>query len=428
MRKLVISLLLQFSLLCFPQKTQSLGINHPFYVLEKEINQMESADFTEMELTIPETDASLVDTYKVLLKTKKLFYTKRAKKDYVSLVTMYENNIKMALHHYPDEPYFRLLAIERHAHLLSELAKKRNHQTKQANELDLSILECMTYLADVKNIPRVYYTIYNIFDYINANNKTQYSTSIDEVMRFREYVQGNQTEADKKLELLLAYWYCICYDNGFKIGKDKAEDNYRKARVLLDSNQNYQKAIDLWRMIIRQACAAVIISMQNNEIQHKMQQAQQRPKGPVVATNVQTNNAELEKALKALESINIHDAMHYEYAINQLSRHKKALKGQTDLPNLEKLMKCYPHEQDAQILNLYYHYYFIRDYQEILKGITQYSNASADERLLFLKLICFNKLSASKKEMLPIAEALVRAAPNNERFAHIKLSIERRIE
>jgi hypothetical protein len=102
--------------------------------------------------------------------------------------------------------------------------------------------------------------------------------------------------------------------------------------------------------------------------------------------------------------------------ISKLYPFRRALSEYDDIPNLVKLKQTMSSEDEAEIFNLYYIYALKRNYKYVYDNIEKLPKYWFDERLLFLNLMCLEKMQAKEEDVLPILTKLIEMNPEETRY------------
>ncbi len=181
-------------------------------------------------------------------------------------------------------------------------------------------------------------------------------------------------------------------------------------------------------------CDALVKLEPNNQIYRHARLSLDAPQAPAyhAAQKAQSSYlvelqrrgfANVEEALKELETKRKWELDAIEIFMSKLSAYRKELRGSLDLPNLEKIRISLT-EPEAFMLNLWFKYSIHRSYHDIYDSIDKIEAWEKDTRLVFLKLLCGRRLNREKAELLKLCDMLVELEPDNQRFKHARLSLE----
>ena len=263
----------------------------------------------------------------------------------------------------------------------------------------------------------------SFFSFINNNFNEHHIAQNNLVRSFYNYAECCSSSDREKIELMMAFWCCICYDNGLRIGGEaKATEDYNKAKAFLDVDGNHEKAFSLWQKL-------VLSAMTQYGIDRKILNKKRQKNGVSMTSfgakgeksGVNTND--LSSLLSELESKRRMDLMELEvYFGRALSRFSAELKGSPDLPNLGKIRENHS-EREAAVLNLWYKFAICGGRQDVYDLVGGIEGWEKDSRLVFLRLVCARDLKHDKDEQKRLSDTLVRLEPKSERFRHLQLSM-----
>lgn len=356
------------------------------------------------DISIDDGDSE-VECYKKLLRFSVLFWSAPSVDKQKKMLSMGEKALKM-------HPSSAAIA-SRHV-----IYYYNSNIIQNASE---SILMLSSFLN--QNNPYVVFSLWYIFDSLERNygNKKS-SDGITEPFKLIDAVQ-NVELAKYRFNLLKEFWLSKSI---YGIKDEKFDKQITDARKKFMSKEYELEALYCWSIILKNASKEHI---ENIELmKEKQRQKEERNK---IMLKVKKREEEEENLLgQAIENLKVFEKtpnslQKIELTFNKVTQFRRQLKQHPDIPNYEELKKSIG-EYEAEVINIAYKAYILRESKECLIKIKELDHKLSDNdpRILAIGIYCMQKEKYPVPQIIDTINQLLKLEPNNQRAFMLKKMLE----
>ena len=276
----------------------------------------------------------------------------------------------------------------------------------------------LPYLHEIKSHPEVALALWRIFNngVINAKaNKDFFSAETPWGM----LLAGCRNPINA-IEMMETYWAQYIQDN--EVVPARLIPAIKSTRKNIDTNT----AIEVWRKIISNINNSEIEVVRTKALFELIRKNTEADKEKMQYQAKEARNLLLEK-IKTFDTFkeSPNNLQKIELTLNKVTPYRRQLKQYSDIPNYEDLKKSVG-EYEAQVLNIAYKAYILREFKECLTlvdGLNK-KQSNKDSRVLAIKIYCMQKEKFPIQKIIETTDQLLQLEPNNQRAFMLKKMLE----
>lgn len=282
------------------------------------------------------------------------------------------------------------------------------------------ILLLLPFFQETERCPFVPYAMWYIMESLRRNYQG------GDVSQLFSGIQPE--EVLRRLQLLEKYWLS---KNDFRISDDRFALKIQEAQTFFEKN-GISDVLNIWREVVDNSIA---IKVSIREVAFAKKFMDDFEKERMAERNrrlsLQSDNRRLswENGVKKLDSFcsKPNSLEKIQQTLAPLRTFRDELKVNDDIPNLEKLKKLYPNDNETEILNIAYKVYLLRDFENALKMINVLSRQNPDLRLSLMKVYCLQQLRRSEREIIAALDEVLKINPKHMQSIMIKGALEAKL-
>ena len=270
----------------------------------------------------------------------------------------------------------------------------------------LSIL--IPYIQESDNTPGICRTIWAILN-IYITNKDLISSSNNPFFELPVLFETNDSGLIiQRLKLLSSYW-------GSKIDPNYSTlwnvARIEESKEQLQKQGGHEEAIALWNKIVCNSFCNKKTIIEKNSKTNSNNEA------------IKDNSNDFNKVDQFLNVFTElpNDLQKIELTLNKITKFRRQLKQYPDIPNYEDLKKSIG-DYEAQVINIAYKAYILREYKWCLKSISSLAKEQSekDSRVLAVKIYCMQKEKFPTQQIIATIDQLLKIEPKNPRAFMLK--------